>query len=108
MPTPDSEKWPLSASPNFSWRGSIPKSWRFCANNALKTMPTPELSMTCPRLLPKIARSHDRPNHLALSHRRETGRRWDGSGVQRKAAEEKSAKPQTRYLKLTVILSKLM
>jgi hypothetical protein len=69
MPTQDSEKWPLSASLIFR-RGSYSKvSWRFCANSALKTMPSPELSLTCPRLLPKIARSHDRPNHLALPRR---------------------------------------
>ena len=37
--------------------------------------------LTCPRVTPTIARLHDRPNHLALPHHREAGRRWDGRGL---------------------------
>ena len=38
--------------------------------------------MTCLRIPPNIPRLHDRPNHLALPHRREAGRRRNGRGVQ--------------------------
>src|SRR5262249_28934657 len=37
-------------------------------------------SLTCGILRPKIS-GRDRPDHLALPHRREAGRRWDGCGL---------------------------
>jgi hypothetical protein len=42
--------------------------------------PTLLLSLTCPFCSRKI-RASDRPNHLALPHHREAGRRWDGRGL---------------------------
>ena len=39
-------------------------------------------SLTCRTIPPTMARPHDRPNHLALSHRRKTGRRRDGRCLQ--------------------------
>ena len=54
MPTQGSEKWPLSASPNFPWKRSYPRvSWQLSANNWPRTMPTPELSLTW-RGLPSV------------------------------------------------------
>jgi hypothetical protein len=36
MPSQHSEKWPLSASPNFPGKRSYPRvSWRFSVDNAL-------------------------------------------------------------------------
>src|ERR1700690_562684 len=51
---------------------------------ALSALP----ALTCPCIHPKIAARGlefleiDRPNHLALPHRRESGRRRDGCGLQ--------------------------
>ena len=39
-------------------------------------------SLTCRTIPPTMARPHDRPNHLALSHRRKTRRRRDGRCLQ--------------------------
>ena len=49
--------------------------------NLLRCPPTPWLSLTCLRFRHRIL-AHDRPNHLALPHRREARRRRHGRGLQ--------------------------
>ena len=68
-------------SPWVSRAGSMSEIGIFFANYPSEDLPTPRLSLTCPFQRRKIS-ANDRPDHLALPHRREAGRRRDGCGLQ--------------------------